>query len=83
MTEEHTQTNEVQGEHSARDAETQLVLGLFIMYIAAPVLVGTIWADSTAADVVNVIAGATLFAIGGFMAYLGRKKKKSLKVESE
>ena len=61
-----------------RDAETQMVLGGFITFIAVPVLIGTLWANTFRATVVNVAAGLVLLSIGVGIALYGLKKRLSL-----
>jgi len=65
-------------DHSKRDAETQKVLGIFITYISIPVVIGTYWAETTRAMVVNATAGLVLFGIGIAMAVWGAKTSKKL-----
>jgi len=60
-----------------RDAETQMVLGAFVTIISIPVLIGTFWANTYRAAVVNLVAGAVLMAIGLGIAWYGWKKKTS------
>ena len=68
---------EPQHEHTRRDAETQIALGAFIAILAVPVLIGTLWATSTVAGVVNLAAGGILFFIGlGFLVYGLRGMKR-------
>jgi putative Mn2+ efflux pump MntP len=81
--EEHPHIQEVKHEHSKRDAETQMVLGAFIVYITIPVLIGTYWAQSTKAMVVNIIAGLVLGALGAAMAILGYRNNRRLKNKSK
>jgi apolipoprotein N-acyltransferase len=67
-----------QQEHTRRDSETQMLLGGFIFVLGLPVLIGTWWAETTAARVVNVAAALALLAIGaGFFLY-GRSLLKRL-----
>jgi len=66
------------GAHDARDAETHIVLGIFITFISLPVICGTYWADRLHAMVVNLVAGFVLMAIGIVMLYWGLRKKKNL-----
>lgn len=61
-----------------RDAETQIVLGSFVAFIAVPVLIGTLWADKLSARVVNVVAGLVLLGIGLGIALYGLKRRRSL-----
>ena len=69
---------ETHGKFARRDAETQMVLGGFITFIAVPVLIGTIWADTFRAQVVNVAAGLVLLSIGVGIALYGLKKRRAL-----
>ncbi len=66
-------------EHTKRDVETQMLLGAFMAILAVPVLIGTIWADTTAARVVNVLAGLVLMAIGLAFFLYGYRAMKRLK----
>ena len=66
------------GKFARRDAETQMVLGGFITFIAVPVLIGTLWADTFRATIVNVVAGLVLLSIGVGIALYGLKKRRSL-----
>jgi len=70
-------------QHTRRDAETQMVLGIFITYISIPVLIGTFFAVRPHAMIVNVIAGVVLLGIGVGMAVWGRKRLKGLKEGEE
>ena len=83
MGEEHPHSQEAQHEHSKRDAETQMVLGAFIVYITIPVLIGTYWAETFHARVVNVVAGLVLGALGAAMALLGYRNNRRLKSKSK
>ena len=58
-----------------RDAETQIALGLFIFVLSLPVLLGTIWADRFHAQIVNVIAGVVLLAIGAGLFWYGWRRR--------
>lgn len=60
-----------------RDSETQMMLGGFVTLISIPVLIGTFWAGTTRAAVVNVAAGAVLFVIGLGIAIYGWRKGAS------
>ena len=62
--------NKPHHEHTRRDAETQILLGGFIFVLGIPVLIGTWWAETTVARIVNVVAALVLLAIGaGFLLY--------------
>ena len=69
---------ETHGKFARRDAETQMVLGGFITFIAVPVLIGTLWADTFRATIVNVVAGLVLLSIGVAIALYGLKKRRAL-----
>lgn len=67
-------------EHSARemmkrDGETYMAVGLFIVALAIPVLIGTLWAWESRrnAAIVNLGCGVTLGAIGVVATYYGWK----------
>ncbi|MBP8128858.1 MAG: hypothetical protein KA184_04695 [Candidatus Hydrogenedentes bacterium] len=64
-----------------RDAETYMAIGIFIMAVGIPVLLGTMWAlDRPHAAVVNAICGAVLCLIGagciGYGWLLHRRQKQ-------
>lgn len=65
------QTPQDPHQHTRRDAETQIALGIFVTAISLPVLLGTFWADSLKAVVVNVAAGLVLLGVGVAMALWG------------
>ena len=58
--------------HTKRDAEILTVLGIFLVVLAVPVLIGTIWAEGTAQVLVNVVAGLIVGGIGVAMVLRGR-----------
>lgn len=64
-----------------RDAETQMALGIFVVVIALPVLVGTFWADRTHAAVVNVTAGLVLLGVGAALALFGMRARARMAAE--
>jgi hypothetical protein len=70
---------EMENEHAKRDAETQMVLGGFIVFISIPVLLGTIWAVRPHAIVVNIIAGSVLCLVGVVLFVIGNKGRKRLR----
>ena len=79
MTEEKTQQEPEHHLHyTKRDAETQTALGIFISVISIPVVIGTFWAQTTRAMVVNAIAGCVLLAIGVTLVVWGRKTIKKI-----
>ena len=60
--------SEKQNDHSKRDSETLFLLGIFIVVLAVPVLIGTAFADTGRAMVVNAVAGVVLLITGvGFI----------------
>jgi hypothetical protein len=55
-----------------RDGETSMAVGLFVLAVGLPVLIGTLWAlDNPRAAVVNAVCGAALIAIGGGATWYG------------
>jgi hypothetical protein len=55
-----------------RDGETYMAVGLFVVALAIPVLIGTIWAtDRPHAAIVNAIAGTILLLVGGAAMFYG------------
>lgn len=63
--------------HATRDSESLMMLGGFMTLLSLPVLAGTMYAETTRAMVVNVVAGLVLLAIGVgfFMRGWSRRKK--------
>lgn len=70
--------NQPTDHHAKRDAETQTVIGLFVIVMSIMVLIGTFFAVRPHAMVVNVVAGLVLLAIGIGMVVLGRKTRKRI-----
>jgi hypothetical protein len=64
--------------HTKRDAETQTVIGIFVIAMSIMVLIGTFFAVRPHAMIVNVVAGTVLLAIGIGMVVLGRKTGKRI-----
>jgi hypothetical protein len=63
-----------------RDGETYMAVGLFIIALAIPVLIGTLWAtERPHAALVNLVAGAILGIIGGCALFYGWKLFKRSK----
>jgi len=58
-------------EHTKRDGETQIMLGIFMCALALPVMVGTIFSDTVFHGVVCFISGVVLLGIGGGFCYKG------------
>ena len=49
-----------------RDGETSMAVGLFVLALGLPVLLGTFWSlDNPRAALVNAICGLALLLIGG------------------
>ncbi len=64
--------------HAKRDAETLIALGMFMVVLSIPVLIGTIYAETTYAKVVNVVSALILMAIGGGFTMRGWTGLKKL-----
>ena len=62
-----------------RDAETLLVLGLFVTVLSIPVLIGTLWAENTRQTIVNVAAGVVLLVIGLVILLWGWRTSNKVK----
>jgi len=62
-----------QDRHSKRDSESLLMLGGFLVLLSLPVLVGTAFAETSRAMIVNAVAGLTLLAIGAGFVLRSRK----------
>jgi hypothetical protein len=65
------------GQFKKRDAESQIVLGSFVTLISIPALIGTFWAETKHAMIVNVVAGLVLLGIGVTLALIGVKRRFS------
>ncbi len=77
-TEEHTAI-----EMMKRDGETYMAVGLFILALSIPVLIGTLWAlDRPHAAIVNAACGTVLGGIGGAATLYGWKLFKRAKPKS-
>lgn len=70
--------DDVHSRHTRRDAETLMLLGGFLMFLAVPVMIGSFWADEAFATVVNLVAGLVLGGIGAGMFLRGRWHRKTL-----
>ena len=57
-----------------RDAEILTVLGVFLVVLAVPVLIGTYWAEGTVPRLVNIAAALIIGGIGGGMVWRGRRR---------
>lgn len=55
-----------------RDGETSMAVGLFVLALGLPVLIGTLWTlDNPRAAFVNAICGLVLLLIGGCATFYG------------
>ena len=61
-------------ELESRDADAFTALGIFLVVLSAPVLLGTWWAEGAVQTVVNLAAGTILLAIGVGMCLRGRRR---------
>ena len=78
-TENQNSKNEVGNDHhTKRDAETQTVIGLFVIVMSIFVLIGTFYAVRPHAMIVNVVAGSILLGIGVGMVVLGRRTGRKI-----
>ena len=64
--------------YTKRDAESQTAVGIFVTYISLPVIVGTFWAKTVHAKVVEIIAGLVLLGIGIAIIVWGRKTARKV-----
>ena len=64
--------------HTQRDGETLLALGIFLVVLGLPVMVGTLWADTSIQRIVCALAGIVIFGIGAAMAFHGKRVLKRL-----
>jgi hypothetical protein len=63
---EKVEERHTKNEIMKRDGETGMAVGIFVMALGLPVLIGTLWAlDNPRAALVNAICGLVLLAIGG------------------
>ena len=58
-------------EHTKRDAESLWALGIFLVVLSIPVLIGTFFEDDAFAQMVNVLAGVAILVIGALMIWRG------------
>lgn len=69
---EKVEPRHTENEMLKRDGETSMAVGLFVLAVGVPVLIGTIWAlENPRAAVVNAICGLALMAIGGGATWYG------------
>lgn len=50
--------------HTQRDGETQKVLGLFMVALAIPVVIGTFWSETWVQGMVCFLSGIVLLGFG-------------------
>lgn len=62
--------------HTQRDREVLTALGIFLVVLSIPVLIGTFFEEGLVPSIVNVIAGVVLLGIGGAMVWRGRRPVK-------
>lgn len=63
---EKVEERHTKNEMLKRDGETGMAVGLFVLALGLPVLLGTIWAlDTPRAAIVNAICGLVLVVFGG------------------
>jgi hypothetical protein len=58
-------------EHTKRDAESLWALGIFLVVLSVPVLIGTFFEDEAFAQIVNVLSGLAILTIGALMIWRG------------
>ena len=63
-------------DHGKRDSETLFLLGGFITILSLPVLIGTVFAETGRAMVVNALSGLLLLIIGLGFVYRARVLRK-------
>lgn len=69
---EKVEPRHTENEMLKRDGETSMAVGLFVLAVGVPVLIGTIWAlENPRAAVVNAICGLVLLGIGGGATWYG------------
>lgn len=59
--------------HTQRDREALIALGIFLIVMSIPVLIGTFFETGTAPRVVNVASGLVLMGIGVIWVIRGRR----------
>ena len=63
----------------ARDVDTFLIIGAFVVLLSLPVAVGILWEPDFHARVVTIFAATALFLIGGGMVVRSFVLRKRLK----
>jgi formate-dependent nitrite reductase membrane component NrfD len=69
-------------DHTKRDSETFLIIGVFVILIGIPVLMGAWWEDEFHAQAITVLAAIALFIVGGGMTGRGLQLYLRLKGRS-
>ena len=62
--------------HTQRDREVLTALGIFLVVLSIPVLIGTFFEEGLIPSIVNVVAGVVLLGIGAAMVWRGRRPVK-------
>lgn len=62
--------------HTQRDREVLTALGLFLVVLSVPVLIGTFFEEGLVPSIVNVVAGLIILGIGTAMIWRGRRPVK-------
>ena len=69
---EKVEPHHTKNEMIKRDGETGLAVGLFVLALAIPVLIGTLYGlETPRAALVNFVCGLVLLAIGGGATFYG------------
>ena len=63
-------------EHTQRDGETLIALGIFMVVLALPVIMGTMWAEEAMQTVVCLASGIILLGIGLGFIFRGKSTLK-------
>lgn len=65
-------------DHTKRDAESLLAIGLFLVVLSVPVFIGTFFEDDSFAQTVNVFAALSIFVIGALSIWRGVWTRRNL-----
>lgn len=65
-------------QHTKRDADILQMLGIFLVVLAVPVLIGTFWAEGAFERTINILAGLIIGIIGAGMILRGRWTGRNL-----
>jgi hypothetical protein len=58
-------------EHTKRDAESLMAIGIFLVILSMPVFIGTFFESESFPRLINVLAGVAILVIGGLMIWRG------------